>query len=113
MKFLDRRDLKDGRTRYRFKLSEEASEFVESVFRSTGYKYNNSALSLVCVDYLRLCQKKLEYPEDADGNCRMIIRVFPDEAEFIDYAFGLAEEKTDSSAKALVTMCYLFALFNK
>ena len=116
MSFLDKREFKNGMSRYRFtKLTEQDSKFIEDTFRSTGCQYNNTALSFVCSDYMAMISlhgKTFKHYEGEEGNKRLLIQVYQDEVEEIDFAFDVAMKFSESSSKALISMCMAFNYFN-
>ncbi len=105
---VDIRLLKSGKTRLRFKLNEEGYDLARHAFSKTNYKYDNTALTFICENYLMAEPCTWALNGDAQGSYRLLVNVFPDEYEVIEHTLDIVREKFDSDANSLAFMCLLF-----
>ena len=105
---VDIRLLKSGKTRLRFKLSKEGYDLVRDALSKTNYKFDNTALTFICENYLIAEPSNWVLDGDAQGSYRLLINVYPDEIEVIEYTLEITRNNFGSDANSLAFMCLWF-----
>jgi len=105
---VDIRYLKSGKIRLRFKLSEDGLIAVRQAFDMTECNYDNTALSIVCGNYISFPPKNLTLDGDAVGKKRLLVNVHADEYELIELALMQTRKEFESDAAALAFMSLWF-----
>lgn len=102
---VDTRFLKSGHIRLRFKLSKPAYRLVNQAMGLTGFRYLNSSLDAISLNYLAGYPSSLTLDFPAIGKERFLTRLHKDEYETVRGALDIARTHVNSDTEALVLMC--------
>lgn len=105
---VDTRVMKSGKIRLRFRLSEWATEIVDSAFGLTDTKYSNTSLDFISLNFLSGFPTKIDLGHSAHGNNRLLVRLYPEQYGTIRLALTFAKQFVESDAEALILMCLYF-----
>lgn len=106
---VDKRHLKSGKTRLRFKLNESALNTVNRAIKMVGLPRNNQSLEAICLSAITGFATDCKKVKPADGYNRLLFQFFPDEYEVIESALEqfAAGKYTDAQALLLICESYL------
>lgn len=105
---MDKRILKSGYIRLRFKLSDEYHQIVQKAIKLSKAKFNHVALDLISLDFISGNSLSSISKGKAIGNTRFLVKLYPDQYETLMIAFEMAKECVDTDEEALVAICGSF-----
>ena len=110
---MDKRILKTGYIRLRFKLSEKSYQTIQNAIKQSKAKFDHVGLDLISLDFISGNNLPSIIKGKVIGNKRFLVRLYPDQYETLMIAFEIAKEHVTSDEEALVVVCKSFLKTDK
>ncbi|HEY3698636.1 MAG TPA: hypothetical protein VGK97_04840 [Spongiibacteraceae bacterium] len=108
---MDKRILKTGLFRLRFKLSERAMDVVTKAIELAECRYPHTAMERISAAYLS--GRPTPCQGTAKGFVRFLVRLYPEQFELMMFALDGAKGVSHSDEDALLHLCSEFIRYMK